>query len=200
MDKYECELDSLKSSLSEAESLRLVEKLQAEEQTNALKRQLASAQKALSVAQQNASIAEKNAAVNANLPAAAAAAAALNKQGSATQQQQQQPQIAFAQPGPSSSSSSSSSSVAVASALPALVIPGVIELKESEELLSAPVISSLPLCGACQSRDRGAAEKMRSLCNHARKTLEFQSKQIAELKNSVAIYEMQFNEYQNRKR
>lgn len=93
------------------------------------------------------------------------------------------------------------SGVSSSSPLPSLVLPGLIDLRESDELLSTP-LTNLPLCAACSSRDRLKAEKMRNLCNHARKTLDGQFKQIEQLEhkvkeqeNSIAIYQMQINEY-----
>lgn len=85
------------------------------------------------------------------------------------------------------------------------MIPGVIDLAESDELLSCPVQTALPLCGACGSRDRIRAEKLRSLANHAAKTLAHffatnaaKDEEIKELRSTVDLYEMQMHEYAQR--
>jgi len=105
-------------------------------------------------------------------------------------------------PQPSASVSSSSSS---APSQPGLVIPGVIDLAESDELLSCPVQAAVPPCNACGSGDRIRAEKLRSLANHAANTLAHfvatnaaKDEDIKELRSTVDLYQMQMQEYAQR--
>lgn len=200
IDGYETSIDKLKASLDEAESVRLVQQLDFTDKIEQMQRVF---QKRLAVA--GATALETGAQAGAMPPVAQPIH---GRSGSASSSSS-----SAASPAKPNSASSSSSSAGVftqpaasfsapSASLPALVIPGHIESAESESLLHVPALQALPLCTHCSSRDRIRAEKLRSLCVHACKTMaHFQSqnasqeKQIAGLKSEVSMYQLQLREY-----
>ena len=198
IDRYEQQQHDLRHQLSESESMRLVTELRLTDEIGKLKRQLAAAQASLTkeseaVAQAEAQAQAKAKANGGGAPSISAGPASSPSSSSSSANSKSSNATVFPQPTSPISSSSSSSE------LPYLVIPGVIELADSEKLLTEPT-SRLAMCAGCGSKDRIRSEMLRQLCNHARKTLATQFKQVTQLESTVQLYEMQLKEYEQARR